>query len=101
MGQPPAQGSGVDVEGTGRAALPILGCPLSVPVCPVAPFSSPTAGTCALGTPGLLCAGEEHSPRACGGLTNLGIPCVCWGSPHGRGSVSEGWSTSNGQGLAD
>lgn len=66
------------------------------------PFSPhPLMEHVALGTPELLSAGEKHSPRACGDLTNLGIPCVCWGSPQGRGSVSEGWSTRDGQGLAD
>lgn len=85
-----------------------LHCPL-LAVCPfaggqqgpVVTFSSPCAGTGALGTPGLLRAGEKHSPRASEGLTDLGIPYVCWGSPHGRGNVSEGGSASNGQGLAD
>lgn len=68
---------------------------------PVGAFSSPTAGICALGTPELLRAGGKHSAGACADLTNLEIPYVCWGSPHGRGSVSEGGSASDGQGLAD
>lgn len=102
MGQPPAQRSGVDVEGTRRAALPIVCCP-SVSLSVLLPAAARTCGPLLLThcwnvCPGLLSAGEKHSVR---GLTNLGIPCVCWGSPHGRGSVSEGWSANDGQGLAD
>lgn len=63
--------------------------PLSAPVCPVAggqqgpvaPFSSPTAGMCALGTPGLLSSGKKHSPKGLWGPHQSGNTWCVLGEP--------------------